>query len=476
LQLKKGLESQGHVVDILCHTQDLMGYKFTRSTGILPKHKVFNVIHAKVNRFFDHHLPGLDPWIRKMEIERYSFEAAALFFGLRGQSYDVVHTQDIITSYAFSRIKMPGVAHVATIHGCLAKEFLVRSKESIQPGAQDEQAIWHHSVVTEYLGATAADITISPSQWLKDLFVQEFSVPDEKVAVAPYGIDTEQFLQAMAQPTDVARPADRMVFIHPARFDEVKGHFYLLHALARLLQDRQDWVCWLIGDGHTLEDMRQLSSNLGLDNHVVFFGRREDVPALLNQADIFVLPSMQDNQPFALIEAQVAGKPAVVSNAGGIAEMVVHHLTGLISQAGDSEQLYVHLKMMMEDEQLRMRLAGNAQLWGREYWSLPAMVARVMEFYQQALSRHPRPMRSAVRRKRRRKARPRRLMRVRRGAGARRMVRARRGASARRAVRARRSVGARRVARARRGTGVRRVIRARRGAGARRLMRARRAV
>ena len=128
--------------------------------------------------------------------------------------------------------------------------------------------------------------------------------------------------------------------------------------------------------------------SLDLEKHVLFLGGRNDVPALLNQADIFVLPSVQDNHPYSVMEAQIAGKPVVVSNAGGIPEMVTHLQTGLVSQAGNSKQLYYHLKMTLEDEDLCNRLAENAKQWGRVHWSLPVMIEQTINVYERALSKY----------------------------------------------------------------------------------------
>ena len=66
----------------------------------------------------------------------------------------------------------------------------------------------------------------------------------------------------------------------------------------------------------------------------------------------FVFQNFQDNQPFSIMEAQVTGKPVVVSDAGGISEMVEHEKTDLIVPAGDSDLLYKCLESLLADDQL----------------------------------------------------------------------------------------------------------------------------
>jgi glycosyltransferase involved in cell wall biosynthesis len=385
-QLTKGLQRAGHHVDIFSSTTDGQGYFIQGKDSYIDKNKLLPLIAYQTNRYMDHHLPGLDPWIKHSEIERYCIEAAAAYFGLA--DYDIIHTQDIVSAHAFSRIKPPNTALVTTIHGCLAKEWFVKLKEMGLPEQDTSSPLWHYSALREYLGATVSDVTISPSRWLKELLVKDFSVPEHKMVVSPYGIDVDDFRLNMMRDTTIAKPPARKVFMCPARFDVVKGHIHLLHALAKLKEDRSDWECWFVGDGALREELRHTTVILGLADHVIFTGNRDDVPSLIRQADIIVLPSMQDNQPFAIIEAQIAGKPVIVSDAGGIPEMVTHSSTGIVFRSGDSNQLHLFLRSALEDDTLFHAMAIHAKVWGEQYWSLPAMTSRVLELYELARGIH----------------------------------------------------------------------------------------
>ncbi|MBC8079276.1 MAG: glycosyltransferase [Gorillibacterium sp.] len=149
-----------------------------------------------------------------------------------------------------------------------------------------------------------------PTQWLKSIMSQDFHIPADKMTVVPSGMDIKAFKQDMEKPTDTPDATGKKVIICTSRFDPVKGHVHLLHALALLKMERSqnDWVCWLVGAGQVEGKMRELVVNLGLQDEVIFFGERHDVPALLKKADLFVLPSLQDNHPFAIMEAHVAEK------------------------------------------------------------------------------------------------------------------------------------------------------------------------
>ncbi len=385
-QLTKGLQHAGHQVDVFSPTPDSQGFYIPARGLMIEKIKLRPIIAEKTNRFLNHHLPGLDPWIQHSEIERYCMEAAAAYFGL--SDYDIIHAQDIISAHALSRVKPSTTALVTTIHGCLAKEWFFKLKEMGLPEQDMTSPLWHYSALRENIGATVSDVTISPSLWLKQVMVQDFSVPEQSIVVSPYGIDINHFRLGMMRDTGIEKDPMKKVFICPARFDVVKGHIHLLHALAKLKTDRSDWVCWLVGDGSLGEELKQTAQWLGLGNHVVFLGNRDDVPALIRQADFFVLPSMQDNQPFAVIEALIAGKPVIVSDAGGIPEMVEHSQTGLIFPAGNSDQLHFLLRSAIEDETLFQSISRQAQERAEDYWSLQRMTSNLLELFELARSKY----------------------------------------------------------------------------------------
>ncbi|WP_312876236.1 glycosyltransferase [Paenibacillus alginolyticus] len=125
-------------------------------------------------------------------------------------------------------------------------------------------------------------------------------------------------------------------------------------------KNRNDWVCWIVGDGSKKIDLQSQCIELGLEYDVLFWGNRNDIPTLLSKSNIFVLPSLLDNQPLSIIEAQITGKPVIVSNAGGLPEMVKHGLTGVVSLAGDPQALCTLIHYLMEYESYRKSLVSSA--------------------------------------------------------------------------------------------------------------------
>jgi glycosyltransferase involved in cell wall biosynthesis len=351
------------------------------NTGsILEKRQIKDLVYQKVMAYFDQNMPHVDPWIRWREIERYCFETAAATFRLN--QYDLIHAQDIVSSRALWRAKAKRTSLITTIHGCLASEFIHSGEIT------DKNFLaWKYVSAEEHYGALSSNATIVPTRWLESLSNKDFRIPGSHMKVIPYGIDIDSFLAKMEQGTTLKAPADKKVLICPARLVPVKGHKHLLEALAMLKQHRTDWICWLLGDGPLRDELIEQCRSLKLLDHVVFWGSRSDVPALLKQSHVFVLSSLQDNLPFSVMEAQLAGKAVVVTDAGGIPEMVSHGKTGLISPAGQSRQMYQNLKTILADDLLRKRMGEQAKQWAQQMWSIQTMMEQTLNVYESIVGR-----------------------------------------------------------------------------------------
>ncbi|UFJ41951.1 glycosyltransferase family 4 protein [Brevibacillus humidisoli] len=377
--LRKELILAGHQVDVLAHHPDMEKIYMVNNGRYVEKQKIKKIVYDKVFDYYEKNQPYVEPWVRWREIERYTFELVATSFNLN--QYDLIHTQDIVSTRALARVKPAHVPLVSTIHGLLATEHIiagdVTSKQSIA---------WKYVSAEEYYGSTSADQTIVPTNWLKSKLNQKsFGVPKHLLKTIPYGMDIDHFLGRYHSPTTNYVPftePDKTVLICPARMVPVKGHRYLLEALSKLKQKRNDFVCWLVGSGKLFQELLSLSHALQLGNIVHFLGDRSDVPQLLKKSDILVLPSVQDNHPFSIMEAQVAGKLVVASNAGGIPEMVSDRKTGLLFANRSSDDLAEKLNYALSNPIRRKEIAALGQRWGLKQWSPQTLFAKTYAVYE----------------------------------------------------------------------------------------------
>ncbi|MDQ0190827.1 glycosyltransferase family 4 protein [Alicyclobacillus cycloheptanicus] len=400
--LRSELEAHGHQVDVLSHHPGMQQiYKFSyvpdtfgwtlrgrqidKSTNSHDgRVTIKDVIDHQVWKYFEDNLPHVDPSIRWREIERYTFEIAAALHDVRG--YDLIHTHDILSTRALWRVKPKNVPLVATIHGILATEYVnageITTRDSLR---------WQYAVAEEYYGHLSSDATIVPTNWQKTQLSKYYQVPSEKINVIPYGMNLYPFLQQLEYdpypPLTETKPSDdKTIIVCPARLVPEKDHQTLIEALAQIHDTRDDFECWLIGDGHLRYELELQAKRLGVRDRIVFFGARWDVPAFLRLSDIVVLPSIQDMHPYTLMEAQVAGKPCVASNAGGIPEVVRDRQTGLIFEMGNSRQLANHLMELMDDPRLAYTLGQNAKKWATVQYASATLFERTMKIYEQVLA------------------------------------------------------------------------------------------
>jgi glycosyltransferase involved in cell wall biosynthesis len=160
-------------------------------------------------------------------------------------------------------------------------------------------------------------------------------------------------------PDRSGRPKIQFLFL--GRIGHRKGAFDLLQAFATLpieLRERARLV--FAGDGE-VDDLREQAQPLGTDVEVhswIDNKRRDD---LLNQSDVFVLPSYHEGVPMALLEAMAHGLPVITTPVGGIPDAVTDGVEGLLVQPGEKEQLARALEVMIEQGGMRQVLGRNAR-------------------------------------------------------------------------------------------------------------------
>nr|WP_269671039.1 glycosyltransferase family 4 protein [Paenibacillus sp. 481] len=380
LKMKKRLEERGHQVDIFGNSEDGRTFHMPFSNRTFEKKQVLQVIRSKLTQ---EQYPALymEDVMLNTEVNIICMELAASYFGLN--NYDLIHAQDIYSARAFQRVKPKHTPLVVSLHGSVAHEI----KQHLLDLNVDlaHSPFWKFISLHERLGATSGEVTISSSNWLKGLLNSEYGVPSEQVEVYQYGYDTQAFRQKMTETTNpIHKPSGKKVILFTGRLIHIKGVSFLITALGMLRNMRDDFVCWIAGVGEAEESMRRQCKELGLEETVHFLGVRDDIPYLLDQSDIFVQPSFIDNQPLSLIEAQLAGKPSVVSDATGVPEMVEHGKTGLVYPQHDPLQFCTHLNTLLENDLLRNEMGRAAQQHGQSHWSLDSMIDSLTQTYARA--------------------------------------------------------------------------------------------
>lgn len=371
--LLSSLMERGHEVELLAQHPSLTKYYLLKNGLHIDKKHFLLIAEKEVKLRFKREQIKPTPWVLWRETEKLAFELVCRT--LRLQHYDVIHTQDIISTFVCSRTKPAHVPLVSTIHGCLATEWIASNEMAARSQMEQE-----YLSIEEYYGAISADFLILPSHWLSTS-LKAFQVHHPRSYVIPYGINQKEIEKI----SGASYAVNSIIVVCPARLVAIKGQTYLLKALRMLADVRSDIMCWLIGDGVMRHDLEQQAAVLGLQQHVKFWGNRHDVLQLISQADLVVLPSLQDNQPFSIIESQSLGKPVIASNVGGIMEMIEDGVNGQLVEPGNAQQLFEKLRLLMENTELRKKQSREAKNHALRIWNDALMLDQTLEIYQKSL-------------------------------------------------------------------------------------------
>lgn len=170
----------------------------------------------------------------------------------------------------------------------------------------------------------------------------------------------------------------------------IKGHEYLIRAAARVDAETDRKIIVPIAGGVLdsreayFERLKEIRSELGLEEIVKFLGRRSDIAELLAQFDVFVLPSIAEACPMAVLEAMAMEKPIVATNVSGIPEQIEDGESGWLVPSKDPDALAAAILESLNDESERQRRAKKARERAVSTFSLERCAERHLQVYRQA--------------------------------------------------------------------------------------------
>jgi glycosyltransferase involved in cell wall biosynthesis len=209
-----------------------------------------------------------------------------------------------------------------------------------------------------------ADRIICCSRFMAREVARLFAIPEEKVTVIENGVVPENIAAAKLSGADrmnYARDDEELLFF-VGRLVKEKGLEVLLAALAKVFPVRNVRAV-IAGKGPMFAELERQARGYGIRERINFAGFMADDERnrLLATADLVVLPSLYEPFGIAVLEAMAAGATVVVSDVGGMSEVVRHGIDGWKVPAGDPAALAAAILMLLDDRKLRHELGRNAR-------------------------------------------------------------------------------------------------------------------
>ena len=173
-------------------------------------------------------------------------------------------------------------------------------------------------------------------------------------------------------PAPRSRPIRRAITVANLRAE--KGHDVLIDAIASRPQ-LGAMQFEFAGDGPCRKALERRARERGIADQVTFLGERQDIPRLLEQADLFILPSRTEALPNSVMEAMAAGLPIIASHTGGIPELIEHDVTGLLVASGSADILGAAIVQMASDPRRAASLGAAARTAVADRFGMERMVA-----------------------------------------------------------------------------------------------------
>jgi glycosyltransferase involved in cell wall biosynthesis len=295
--------------------------------------------------------------------------------------YKLLHTKDITILH--SSLFHANMA--ARLVGTLAHTpIIITWRQNINIGSNFRD-------FTNKLTSSLDDHVVAVSENTRLIELQASGVPPNKVSVVHNCIDVARYELTKSLDRNIIRagldiPKDAFLLGVVGRLHPQKGLFFLLDALLKIKNSIEQVELLIIGEGALRYDLEAHADSIGVSGITKFTGPRTDIPEILRALDVFVLPSLWEGLPLALLEAMASGLPVIATDVGGIPEVVINRETGLLIQPSNSQAIADAVLLLFNDRNLRIRLANAGSAFVYAQFSAQTLVKEMETVYKHLLA------------------------------------------------------------------------------------------
>lgn len=365
-ELSEKLQLEGQDVTVVTYKEGDTPYFEVEETGV----KVYRVDNYMIrpNNFID--------WIMQLNFNLIT-EVNKLIQS--GETFDVIHAHDWLTAYAAKTLKESyNIPLVSTIHA---------TESGRNGGIQTEMQRYIND--TEWMLTYESSEVIVNSNFMKNDIQRIFGLPFEKIKVIPNGIDLKKF-DGIKKDYEFRRrfAADNeKIILSLGRLVFEKGIQHLIYAMPKILSNYNDAKLVIVGKGGMIDELKQITVNLGIQDKVYFTGYMagDDVQKMYKVSDVAVFPSTYEPFGIVALEAMLGGTPTVVSDIGGLNEIVKHGETGLKSYAGNANSIADSVTQLLYDYDLSEKITKNAKLEVVQNFNWTKIAEDTRKLYEKAI-------------------------------------------------------------------------------------------
>ena len=363
--LSKRLIKDGHDVYVVTYREGSTPY-YENDKGV----HVYRVDNYMINpnNFID--------WIMQLN---FNMVAKVNELIAKGEKFDVIHAHDWLVAYAAKTLKNSyDLPLVSTIHATEAGR---------NGGIHDE--VQRYINDTEWMLTYESSEVIVNSKFMKNDLQRLFGLPYEKINVVANGINSTAY-SGVEKDYDFRRQyaADNeKIILFMGRLVYEKGVQHLISAMPKILENYHDAKLVIAGKGGMLDELKAQVEAMGLGQKVYFTGylNAKQVSKMYKCADISVFPSTYEPFGIVALEAMLAGVPTVVSDVGGLNEIVEHGVDGMKSYAGNPNSLADSILELLCNPQLCESISKKAKTKVKNEYSWTKIAQDTHFIYQKAI-------------------------------------------------------------------------------------------
>lgn len=305
---------------------------------------------------------------------------------IRKERPQIVHTHTAkagaVGRIAAKTAGVPVIIH--TFHGHVFHGYFNAAKTKFFIGVEKMLARFTDKIVT---------VSEKQKKEIKDYL----SIKDDgKIALIPLGFDLDRFIadkNCAALAKELNLPKDAVVVGIVGRLTGVKNHEMFITAAKEIKMMNPCRVVKfiIVGDGELKADLMRLARDIGIYDDCIFTGWRRDMDALYEIMDIVTLTSLNEGTPVSIIEALASARPVVVTDAGGIRDIVEDGKSGFIVPLRDIGAFARAVTVLLKDEGKRKRFGVYGRQFTRERHSKERIVGSIKNLYINELNRKNTP-------------------------------------------------------------------------------------